>query len=165
MKKPVIHESVYVAEGARIIGDVTIAEDASVWYNAVIRGDSGRVTIGKKTNIQDCCVVHLDEEFPVSIGDEVVIGHSAIIHGCTIGDGSLIGMGSIILNGAKIGKNCIIGAGSLVTGKMDLPDGMMAMGSPAKAVRPVKEEELKETKADIEHYWKLAQAAKAEQNK
>ena len=163
MKKPVIHESVYVAEGARIIGDVTIAEDASVWYNAVIRGDSGRVTIGKKTNIQDCCVVHLDEEFPVSIGDEVVIGHSAIIHGCTIGDGSLIGMGSIILNGAKIGKNCIIGAGSLVTGKMDLPDGMMAMGSPAKAVRPVKEAELEDTKADIEHYWKLAQAAKAEQ--
>jgi len=160
MKKPNIHESVYVAEGARIIGDVTIAEDASVWYNAVIRGDSGSITIGKKTNIQDCCVVHLDEECPVSIGDGVVVGHSAIVHGCTIGDGSLIGMGSIILNGARIGKNCIIGAGSLVTGKMDLPDGMMAMGSPAKAVRPVKEAELEERKADIEHYYKLAQAAK-----
>lgn len=163
MKKPNIHESVYVAEGARIIGDVTIAEDASVWYNSVIRGDSGTITIGKKTNIQDCCVIHLDEEFPVSIGDEVVVGHSSIIHGCTIGDGSLIGMGSIILNGAKIGKNCIVGAGSLVTGKMDLPDGMMAMGSPAKAVRPVKEAELEETKLDVEHYFKLAQAAKEQQ--
>ena len=163
MKKPNIHESVYVAEGARIIGDVTIAKDASVWYNSVIRGDSGTITIGKKTNIQDCCVIHLDEEFPVSIGDEVVVGHSSIIHGCTIGDGSLIGMGSIILNGAKIGKNCIVGAGSLVTGKMDLPDGMMAMGSPAKAVRPVKEAELEDTKADVEHYFKLAQAAKEQQ--
>ena len=163
MKKPNIHESVYVAEGAKIIGDVTIAEDASVWYNSVIRGDSGTITIGKKTNIQDCCVIHLDEEFPVSIGDEVVVGHSSIIHGCTIGDGSLIGMGSIILNGAKIGKNCIVGAGSLVTGKMDLPDGMMAMGSPAKAVRPVKEAELEDTKADVEHYFKLAQAAKEQQ--
>ena len=112
----------YIAEGAVVKGQVTMADGASVWYNATVRGDSEPIEIGRNSNIQDNAVVHVDLSHSVRIGDNVTIGHSAIVHGCTIGDNTLIGMGAIVLNGARIGKNCIIGAGALVTQGTDIPD-------------------------------------------
>lgn len=132
----------YIAPSADIVGDITIAEDASFWYQSVVRADHDYITIGKGTNIQDGCVLHVDTGFPIEIGDYVTVGHNAILHGCTVGDGSLIGMGAIIMNGAKIGKNCIIAAGALVTQGTVIPDGMMVMGSPAKVRRALTEEEI-----------------------
>ena len=114
------------------LGDVTIGADSSVFYYAVVRGDEASITIGRRRNIQDNSTVHVDYGFPTVIGDDVTVGHNYVIHGCTIGDASLIGMGSTILNGAKIGKHCLIGAGSLVTQNTVIPDGMLVIGSPAK---------------------------------
>ena len=131
----------YLAEGAVVKGDVTLGDDASVWYNATIRGDSNPVVIGERTNVQDNAVIHVELTHPVNIGKNVTIGHGAIVHGCEIGDNTLIGMGAIILNGAKIGKNCIIGAGALVTQNTNIPDGSLAFGNPAKVIRQVTEEE------------------------
>lgn len=137
-----IHESAYVAEGAIVLGDVIMEENSSVWFHATVRADRGRITIGKESNIQDNAVVHVDEGFPVFIGERVTIGHSAVIHGCTIEDNTLVGMGAIILNGARIGKNCIIGAGALVTQNMIVPEGSLVIGCPAKTVRGVTQEEI-----------------------
>ena len=137
-----IAESANVVKEAVVIGEVTIGADSSVLFHAVLRGDDGSITVGERTNIQDNCTVHSDPGFPVTIGDDVTIGHNCIIHGCTIGDGSLIGMGSIVLNGAKIGKNCLIGAGSLVLQNQEIPDGSVAMGSPAKIRRAAGEQDL-----------------------
>lgn len=131
-------EDVLICEGARVAGDVTLAKGVNIWYNAVLRGDDGAITVGENTNIQDGAVLH--EETHVGAG--CTIGHSAIVHGCTVGDNVLIGMGAVVLNGAKIGDNCIVGAGALVTGKMDAPAGSMILGSPAKVVRPLTEEEI-----------------------
>ncbi len=131
-------EDVLICEGARVAGDVTLAKGVNIWYNAVLRGDEGAITVGENTNIQDGAVLH--EETHVGAG--CTIGHSAIVHGCTVGDNVLIGMGAVVLNGAKIGDNCIVGAGALVTGKMDAPAGSMILGSPAKVVRPLTEEEI-----------------------
>lgn len=131
-------EDVLICEGARVAGDVTLAKGVNIWYNAVLRGDEGAITVGENTNIQDGAVLH--EETHVGAG--CTIGHSAIVHGCTVGDNVLIGMGTVVLNGAKIGDNCIVGAGALVTGKMDAPAGSMILGSPAKVVRPLTEEEI-----------------------
>lgn len=136
-----IHESAYIAEGAIVLGDVALEEDSSVWFHATVRADREKITIGKGSNIQDNAVVHVDEGFPVVVGSYVTVGHSAVIHGCTIGDYSLIGMGAIILNGARIGKHCIIGAGALVTQNMIIPDGSLVIGSPGKVVRQVTEAE------------------------
>ncbi len=136
-----IDKSVFIAPGAQVIGDVTIGKDCGVWYNAVIRGDSREIVIGERTNIQDLACLHGDKHFKLSVGDNVTIGHSAIVHGCTVGNNVLIGMGAIIMNGAQIGDNCIIGAGALVTENMIIPDGMMAYGSPAKVIRALSEEE------------------------
>ena len=130
---------VYVAVSADIIGDVSMAEGSSVWYQSVVRGDHDRIEIGEGSNIQDGCVLHADPGFPVLIGSYVTVGHKAIIHGCEIGDGALIGMGAIVLNGAKVGKNAIVGAGALVTQGTVIPDGMLALGSPAKLRRAVTE--------------------------
>lgn len=135
-------EKTYIAPSADVMGDVTLEDDSSIWYQAVVRGDHDRISIGKGSNIQDGCVLHSDEGFPVKIGDYVTVGHNAIIHGCEIGDGTLIGMGSIILNGAIIGKNCVIGAGALVTQGTVIPDGMLVLGSPAKVRRAVTEGEI-----------------------
>ena len=136
-----IDKSVFIAPGAQVIGDVTMGKDCGVWYNAVIRGDSREVVIGERTNIQDLACLHVDKNYKLRIGDNVTIGHSAIVHGCIVGNNVLIGMGAIIMNGAQIGDNCIIGAGALVTENMIIPDGMMVYGSPAKLIRALNEEE------------------------
>ena len=147
-----IHESVFLAPGSHVIGDVTIGENCGIWYNAVIRGVSNAIIIGKNTNIQDNAVLHLDGEQPMHIGDNVTIGHGAIIHGCTIGNNVLIGMGAIVLNGAVIEENCIIGAGALVTGGKQIPAGSMVYGNPAKVVRELSEDEIASINESAYHY-------------
>ena len=127
-----IDKSVFIAPGAQVIGDVTIGSDSGIWYNAVVRGDSKEIHIGKRTNIQDLAVLHVDKEYQLTVGNNVTIGHSAIVHGCSVGDNVLVGMGAIIMNGAHIGNNCIVGAGALVTENTVIPDGMIAYGNPAK---------------------------------
>ena len=122
----------FVAPGAAVIGDVTLADDVSVWFNAVIRGDNDRITIGAGSNVQDGAVLHVDAGFPMAIGQNVTVGHKAMLHGCTIGDGSLVGMDAVVLNGAVIGRNCLIGAGALVTEGMEIPDGSLVLGAPGK---------------------------------
>lgn len=136
-----IAEWVYIAEGAKITGEVEIGKNSSVWYNAVIRGDSNPIVIGENTNVQDNAVLHVSHSHPMSIGDNVTIGHGAIVHGCTIGNNVLIGMGAIVLDGAVIEDNCIIGAGALVTQNKIIPKGSLAFGNPAKVLRPLTEEE------------------------
>ena len=137
----------YIAEGAVVKGQVTMADGA---------GDSEPIEIGRNSNIQDNAVVHVDLSHSVRIGDNVTIGHSAIVHGCTIGDNTLIGMGAIVLNGARIGKNCIIGAGALITQGTDIPDGSLAFGSPAKVVRALTAEEIEENHRNAMHYVEIA---------
>lgn len=146
-------EFVLICEGARVSGDVTLSKGVNIWYNAVLRGDDGAITVGENTNIQDCAVLH--EETHVGAG--CTIGHGAVVHGCTIGDNVLIGMGAVVLNGAKIGDNCIVGAGALVTGKMDAPAGSMILGSPAKVVRPLTEEEIASNRHSAEGYLETAE--------
>ena len=145
-------EHVLICPGACVVGDVTLAPGVSVWYNAVLRGDEGAISVGPDTNIQDGVVMH--EE--VSIGAGCTIGHSAVVHGCPIGDNVLVGMGAVVLNGAKLGDNCIVGAGALVTGKMDAPAGSMILGSPAKVVRPLTEAEIAGNRRSAQLYLQLA---------
>ena len=137
---PDVHPSVFVADTARVMGRVTLAEDASVWFGAVLRGDNEWIEIGEGTNIQEGCVLHTDMGFPMRIGAGCTIGHRAILHGCTIGENSLIGMGATVLNGARIGRNCLVGANALVTEGKDFPDGSLIVGAPAKAIRSLGEE-------------------------
>lgn len=125
----------WIAESASVIGDVTIGDDVSIWFGAVLRGDNSTITIGVGTNIQDNAVVHADAGFPAMIGEHCTIGHSAIVHGCIVGPGSLIGMGAIVLNGARIGVGCLLGAGALVKEGQEIPDGCLAVGQPARVVR------------------------------
>lgn len=148
-RKPVLHETVYIASGVRIIGRVEIGAHSSVWYNTVIRGDVDEVKIGTGTNIQDGAVLHEDEGYPLVIGDNVTVGHNAILHGCDIGNGSVIGMGAIVMSGAKIGANSVIGAGSLVPGGKEIPPNVLVMGSPAKVIREL-------SANDIENFGKMA---------
>lgn len=136
-----IAEWVYIAEGAKIIGDVTIGEDSSVWYNAVIRGDSNSIVVGENTNVQDNAVLHTSDNHALQIGDNVTIGHGAIVHGCTVGNNVLIGMGAILLDGAVIEDNCIVGAGALVTQNKVVPEGSLVLGNPAKVIREITGEE------------------------
>lgn len=136
-----IAEWVYFAEGAKIIGDVEIGEGSSVWYNAVVRGDSNPIVIGENTNVQDNAVLHVSHSHALSVGDNVTIGHGAIVHGCIIGNNVLIGMGAIVLDGAVVEDNCIIGAGALVTQNKVVPEGSLCFGNPAKVVREITEEE------------------------
>lgn len=147
-----MREDVFIAEGAVCLGDVAIGRESSIFYHATVRADRERIRIGEMTNIQDNCVVHVDEGFPVTIGDGVTIGHGAVIHGCTIGDNTLVGMGAIILNGAEIGKNCIVGAGALITQNTIVPDNTLMLGSPAKAVRKVTPEEARHNRKNAEKY-------------
>ena len=142
----------YLAAGAVVTGDVTLGEDVSVWHNAVLRGDSGAITVGDRTNIQDGCIVHEK----TAIGSDCTIGHGAIVHGCTIGDGCLIGMGSIILNGAVLGDGCLVGAGALVTGKTNAPAGSVLLGSPAQIVKTLTPEQMDAQRHDAMHYVDLA---------
>lgn len=133
----------FLADGGRIMGDVSFGENCSVWFNAVLRGDSAAISLGKDVNVQDNATLHGGVNHPVIVGDGVTIGHNAIVHGCTVGEYSLIGMGSILLNGCKIGKNVLVGAGALVPSGMEIPDGMLVIGSPAKIKRPLTDEETK----------------------
>ena len=136
--RPVIGERAFIAESAALIGTVSMGEDCSIWYGAVLRGDSGAITVGEGTNIQELCVLHEK----TTIGKQCTIGHGAIVHGCTIGDGCLIGMGAIVLGGAELGDGCLVAAGSVVTGKTKAPAGWLLMGNPAKLVRNLSPEEL-----------------------
>lgn len=149
---PTISESAWVAESSQIIGDVELSDDANVWFGVVIRGDNELIRVGRRTNIQDACVLHSDPGFPLTLGEDVTVGHKAMLHGCTIGDGCLIGIGAIVLNGAKIGKNCLVGAGSLVTEGKEFPAGSMIFGSPAKAVRQLSAEQLDGLRLMAHHY-------------
>lgn len=156
----------YIAPGAVVLGDVTLGANVGIWYNAVVRGDRGPIVIGKGSNVQDNAVVHLDESFPVTIGENVTIGHGAIIHGCIIGDNTLVGMGAIIMNGAHIGKNCIVAAGALVPQGMEVPDNSLVIGSPAKVKRPITDEEiatsLRNARAYVEEAGAQLRAQKGE---
>ena len=142
MKTPHIHPSAFVAPGATVLGQVTIGAESSVFFGAVLRAEHDALTVGDGSNIQDNCVLHVDAGFPLSLGRNVTVGHGAILHGCTVGDNTLIGMGAVVLNGARIGKNCIVGAGALVTQNAVIPDGTLAVGSPARIRRPVTAEEI-----------------------
>ncbi len=141
-KSPQLDAGAWVAETAQVIGDVHLCENASVWWSAVIRGDNDHIRIGRNTNIQDAAVLHVDKGVPLTVGDNVSVGHQAMLHGCTIGDGSLIGIQAVILNGAKIGKNCIVGAGSVVTENKEFPDGSMIIGAPARVTRQLGEAQI-----------------------
>ena len=143
---PQIHPSAFVASNATVIGDVTLEEESSVWFGAVLRGDINRIIIGPRSNIQDGAIVHLANEFPAVLGELVTVGHGAIVHACTVGDETLIGMGAIILDGSEIGARSIVGANALVTGGTKIPPGSLVLGSPAKVVRPLTPDEQATTK-------------------
>ena len=142
----------FVAPGAHLIGRVELREDANVWFNCVLRGDNEWITIGARTNIQDGSILHTDMGFPLDIGADCTIGHGVILHGCTIGDNTLIGMGATILNGAKIGKNCLVGANALVTEGKEFPDNSLIVGAPAKAVRTLGEDSREKFLESAKHY-------------
>ena len=142
----------WVADSAQVMGNVELAEGANVWFGAVIRGDTETIRIGRRSNLQDGSVLHADVGKPLTVGDDVTVGHMVMLHGCTIGDGSLIGIGAVVLNGAKIGKRCLVGAGSLVTEGKEFPDGVMIMGSPAKVVRPLEPHQLDGLRMSAAHY-------------
>lgn len=142
----------YVAPGARIIGNVTLAEEVGIWFNAVLRGDNEPIVIGPGSNVQDGCIFHTDPGFPLTLGADVTVGHNAILHGCTVGDGTLIGMGAVVLNGARIGKGCLIGANALITEGKEIPDNSMAVGQPAKIVRTIDERLAAELRRAAEVY-------------
>ena len=150
--KPDIADSAWVADSAQVIGRVTLAEDCSVWFNAVLRGDSDTLTIGRGTNIQDGAVLHADTGSPLRLGENVTVGHQVMLHGCTVGENSLIGIAAVVLNGAKIGKNSLVGAGALVTEGKEFPDGVLIVGSPAKVVRELSPAQIEGLKASARHY-------------
>lgn len=153
--KPRIHKDAFVAETADVIGDVEIGEGSSIWYGTVLRGDIEDIVIGKYSNIQDNATVHTETDIPTRIGDYTVVGHNAIIHGCTVGSNTLVGMGSTILNNAVVGNNCIIGAGTVVTEGKKIPDNSMVIGIPGKVVRQVTEEEIEAIKQNAIRYNQL----------
>ena len=149
-----MEKKVFVAPNATVVGDVTLEEGVSVWYGAVLRGDSGPIRVGAGSNIQDNCVLHET----VTVGSGCSIGHGAILHGCTVGDHCVVGMGAIILNGAVLGEHCLVGAGAVVTGKMNAPAGSLILGNPATVVKPLTQEQIDYIHADAQLYQKLAQA-------
>lgn len=152
-----IDKTVFIADGAKVIGDVEIGANSSIWFNAVIRADSDKVGIGENSNVQDNAVIHTSEGFGVQIGDNVTIGHGAIVHGCTVENNVMIGMGAIVLNGAVIGENSIIGAGTLVTQGKIIPAGSLAFGNPVKVVRELTDDEIKSITDNANSYIKEAQ--------
>ncbi len=143
---PTIHPSAFIASSADVIGRVTIHENASAWYNSTLRGDINEIVIGPRSNVQDNAVIHLSDDYGCYLGELVTVGHSAILHACTVKDEALIGMGAIVLDGAIIGERSIVGAGALVTGGMEIPPGSLVLGSPAKVVRTLSLEEQSKTK-------------------
>lgn len=153
---PKLGDNVFLAPNATVIGDVTIGDNASVWFNAVVRGDINKITIGSYTNIQDLAMIHTPSDLPVEIGDHVTVGHKALIHGCKIGSYCLIGMGSIIMDGAEIGNNCIVAAGAVVTQGTTVPSGTLVVGMPAKPKRELTSEELGEIQSSAKRYFEYA---------
>ena len=151
-KRPTLGRDVYIAKGAVVIGDVTLGDHSSVWYHAVLRGDINRIVVGHHTNIQDNAVIHLADEYPCVIGNYVTVGHSAIVHACTVGDEVLVGMGATILDGAVIGEQSLIGANTLVTPETNVPPGSLVLGSPAKVIRSLTLEERRGLKGWAEKY-------------
>ena len=149
---PRVAASAWIADSAQVIGDVELAEDVGIWFSAVLRGDTELLRIGRGSNIQDTSVLHADVGKPLVVGEGVTVGHQVMLHGCTIGDGSLIGIGAIVLNGAKIGRNCLVGAGALVTEGKEFADGWMIIGSPAKAVRQLTPEQMEGLRQGALHY-------------
>ncbi|MDF1727993.1 MAG: gamma carbonic anhydrase family protein [Sulfitobacter sp.] len=153
---PQVEASAWVAPDANVIGNVRLAAGSSVWFCATLRGDNELIDVGEGSNVQENCVFHTDIGFPLTIGKNCTIGHKVMLHGCTIGDNSLIGMGATVLNGAKIGKNCLIGAGALITENKEIPDGSLVMGSPGKVVRQLDEKAFQMLTASAHHYTENA---------
>jgi carbonic anhydrase/acetyltransferase-like protein (isoleucine patch superfamily) len=149
---PQVADSAWVADSGQVMGNVVLGEDSSVWFGAVLRGDTETITVGRGSNVQDASVLHADHGFPLVIGERVTVGHQVMLHGCTIGDESLIGIGAVVLNGVNIGKHCLVGAGSLVTEGKSFPDGSMILGSPAKVVRQLSPEQIEGLKRSAQHY-------------
>lgn len=158
---PQVAASAWVADSAEVIGHVTLAADASVWFGCVLRGDTEHMTVGEGSNIQDLSVLHADVGQPLTIGRHVTVGHKVMLHGCTIGDESLIGIGAVVLNGAKIGKNCLVGAGALVTEGKEFADGSMIVGAPARVVRQLTPEQIEGLRRSAQHYIDNARRFKA----
>jgi carbonic anhydrase/acetyltransferase-like protein (isoleucine patch superfamily) len=155
--EPRIAATAWVADSARVIGRVSLAEDASIWYGAVLRGDNDWIHVGARSNVQDGSVLHTDMGFPLTLGADVTVGHQVMLHGCTVGDGSLIGIQAVVLNGAKIGRNCLVGAGAVVTEGKEFPDGSLILGAPAKAVRAVTPEQIERLRHGALHYVENAE--------
>lgn len=149
--------SFYAAMSATVTGDVSIGTDSSVWHGAVVRADGAPITIGARSNVQDNVTIHVDPGFPVHVGDGVSIGHNAIVHGCTVGDNTIVGMGAILLNGARIGRDCVVGAGALVAQGAEIPDGSVAFGSPARVRRSMSSDEIGRNRDNALEYVQLAQ--------
>lgn len=145
-------DDAWVADSAQVIGDATLGAQSSVWYGAVIRADQAPIDLGAGSNVQDGAVLHADPGFPLTVGERVTIGHQAMLHGCTVGDGSLIGIGAIVLNGARIGRNCLVAAGALVTEGKEFPDGVLIVGSPAVVKRALSDEQIQALHASAAHY-------------
>ncbi|MEO8155891.1 MAG: gamma carbonic anhydrase family protein [Rhizobacter sp.] len=162
---PDMAESAWVADSAQVMGAVTLGENASVWFGAILRGDTERITIGRNSNVQDGSVIHCDHGFPTTLGDNVTVGHQVMLHGCTVGDGSLIGIGAVVLNGAKIGKHCLVGAAALVTEGKEFADGSMIIGSPAKVVRMLTPEQIEGLERSASHYVDNARRYRADLKK
>lgn len=160
--RPQVHPSVFVAPSAIVVGKVELHENSSVWFNVSLRGDNDLIVLGEGSNIQEGSVLHTDTGCPLIIGKRVTVGHQAMLHGCTIGDESLIGMQAILLNGSQVGRHCIIGAGALLTGNTVIPEGSMVLGSPAKVVRPLKPEEIEMIRQAAAGYVDRAKLFKTE---
>jgi carbonic anhydrase/acetyltransferase-like protein (isoleucine patch superfamily) len=149
---PEIDPSAYITDSANVIGKARIEANASIWFGVTIRGDNELITIGENSNLQEGCVLHTDPGYPITIGRNVTVGHQAMLHGCIIGEGSLVGIQAVILNGAKIGKNCLVGAGALVTEGKEFPDNSLILGAPAKVVRTLREEDIARLNGNASHY-------------
>ena len=163
--QPIIEGDYYVANNATVLGKVKLCKDSSVWFGAILRGDTELITIGERSNVQDGSVLHTDLGFPLDIGKDVTIGHKVMLHGCTIGDGSLIGINSVVLNGAKIGEGCLIGANTLITEGTEIPDGSLVMGSPGKVRGELNEDQKNNLILSAHHYVDNSKRFKSELEK
>ena len=163
--QPIIEGDYYVANNATVLGKVKLCKDSSVWFGAILRGDTELITIGERSNVQDGSDLHTDLGFPLDIGKDVTIGHKVMLHGCTIGDGSLIGINSVVLNGAKIGKGCLIGANTLITEGTEIPDGSLVMGSPGKVKGELNEDQMNGLILSAHHYVENSKRFKKELEK
>ena len=160
-RNPVTHGDYFIAPNATVIGSVVLENNASIWFNVVVRGDNDTITIGENANVQDGCILHTDPGIPLTIGRDVTVGHKVMLHGCTIGEGSLIGINTVILNRAVVGRHCLIGANALITEGKEIPDGSVVMGSPGKVVRTLKKEEIARLTLSAESYVRNARRYRA----